>query len=56
MVRLTLLYFLVITPIGLVMRLFGKDVLNEKLQHDADTYWIKREKQDVDPEQYQKLY
>ena len=53
---LTLLYVLVITPIGLVMRLFGKDLLNEKMRPEAETYWIKRQKQDVEPERYQKLY
>jgi hypothetical protein len=53
---LTLLYFVILTPIGLIMRLFGKDLLNEKLQPDAESYWIKRERQDVEPERYEKLY
>ena len=53
---LTLLFFLVITPIGFFMRFVGKDLLNEKLQPDAETYWIKRDKQDVEPDRYQKLY
>ena len=37
------IYFLIITPIGLLMRLVGKDVLNLKFNKN-DTYWIKRAK------------
>lgn len=42
-VILTLVFFLVITPLGLVARLFGKDFLNLKLDRQAATYWIRRE-------------
>jgi Saxitoxin biosynthesis operon protein SxtJ len=42
-VILTLFFFLVITPIGLVARLFGKDFLGLKLDGRATTYWIRRE-------------
>ncbi len=37
------IYFIIITPIGLLMRLIGKDVLNLKLNKN-DSYWIKRAK------------
>ena len=36
-------YFFVITPIGLFMRILGKDLLNTKLSSNR-SYWIKREK------------
>jgi hypothetical protein len=42
-VILTLFFFLVVTPLGLVARLFGKDFLNLKLDKQAATYWIRRE-------------
>ncbi len=35
---LTLLYYLVFTPMGVVMRLFGRDPLQRKLK-SAGTYW-----------------
>ena len=38
-VILSILFFLVLTPIGLIMRLFGKDILDQKLDKTADTYW-----------------
>lgn len=37
-VILSLLFYLVVTPIGLLARLFGKDFLN--LKKNADSYWI----------------
>ena len=35
------IFFLVVTPIGLIMRLLGKDVLNLKYQ-DKKSYWIEK--------------
>ena len=35
-------FFLVVTPIGIVMRLMGKDLLNKKHDKKKETYWIKR--------------
>ena len=38
-----IIYFVILTPIGLFMRLIGKDLLNTKFTNNK-TYWIKREK------------
>ena len=35
-------FFLVITPIGLFMKIIGKDLLNIKYDKRKKTYWIKR--------------
>ncbi len=40
---MAVVYFIVITPIGLFMRLIGKDLLNTKYSKNS-SYWIKREK------------
>lgn len=40
---LTVLFYLVITPIGLVVRLFGKDLLAVRFDRNSDSYWIPRE-------------
>ena len=37
------IYFIIITPIGILMRLFGKDLLNIKFNKNK-SYWIKRAK------------
>ena len=39
---LGLLFFATIAPIGLVMRMFGKDFLRLKLDRHAKSYWIDR--------------
>ena len=36
------IFFLVVTPIGLIMRLLGKDVLNLKY-NKARSYWIEKD-------------
>ena len=36
-----IIFFLVVTPIGLIMRLIGKDVLNLKYS-DNKSYWIEK--------------
>ena len=35
-------FFLVVTPIGIVMSIMGKDPLNKKHDKKKETYWIKR--------------
>ena len=35
-------FFLVVTPTGLIMRVFGKDLLCKKIDKSAKTYWIDR--------------
>ncbi len=39
---LGIMFFLVITPMGLVMRLAGKDPLRLRRDPDAASYWIER--------------
>jgi hypothetical protein len=40
---MALVYFLTVLPTGLVMRLLGKDLLRQKLDKNAKSYWIKRD-------------
>lgn len=37
-----LLFYVAITPMGLLMRLFGKDLLRLKRDPQASSYWIER--------------
>lgn len=36
------LFFVVVMPIGLLMRLLGRDLLRLKMDPEAETYWIPR--------------
>ena len=40
-----LVYFLVVAPVGIFMRILGKDLLKKNKIKSASTYWIKRSKQ-----------
>jgi len=39
-VILSVLFYLVVTPIGLLARLSGKDFLDSKFDRNANSYWI----------------
>ena len=41
---MALVYFIILTPISLILRMFGKDLLGLKFMKKQDTYWIKRVK------------
>jgi hypothetical protein len=55
-VILTLVFFLVVTPIGLVMRMIGKDPLTKGADPSADTYWIPRTYPTKNPSRLLKYY
>ena len=38
-----IVFFLVVTPTGFILRIMGKDLLNKKYNKKKETYWIKRE-------------
>jgi hypothetical protein len=42
-VVMTILFFLVFAPVGILMRLLGKDPLRLKLDPQSKTYWIARQ-------------
>jgi hypothetical protein len=39
---MALVYFLTVLPTGLIMRLLGKDLLKQKLDKNAKSYWLER--------------
>ena len=39
-----LVFFLVVTPIGIVLKIFKKDLLNLKYDQKRKTYWLNRDK------------
>ena len=55
-VLLSLLFFLLFAPVGMITRLLGKDLLKEKWDKNTKSYWIKRERKTYDPEFAEKQY
>ena len=41
---MALVYFVILTPVSLIVRMFGKDLLGLKFIKKKNTYWIKRKK------------
>jgi len=52
---LTVLYYLVMTPVGLIMRLF-RDPLDRSLKNTRDSQWIRRESGPVEPARYERQF
>ena len=53
---LTLVFFLIFTPVGLITRLFRIDLLSRKLEPESKSYWLKRENPPFDPDSYEKQF
>jgi len=47
-VILSILFYIVITPVGFVARLLGKDFLDEKIDKSKESYWNYREQKEYD--------
>ena len=45
-ILLIIIFYLILTPISLILRLFGKKFLDLKIDKNAKTYWNKRETQE----------
>ena len=55
-VILTLFYYLVITPVGLLAKIAGRDFLSLKLDRAAKSYWLPREQKARKPEDYERQF
>lgn len=45
-VILTVLFYLVLTPTALILKIIDKDLLNLKLKSHQSSYWLKKDKLD----------
>jgi Saxitoxin biosynthesis operon protein SxtJ len=53
---LTIVFYLVLTPISIIAKISGKKFLDLKYKPEADTYWIKRVIIKPDRTSYEKQY
>jgi len=56
LVALSLFYFLVLTPVGLVSRRFGSKPLDTSFKDGRSTYWVDRDSVPPSIERYAKRY
>jgi hypothetical protein len=55
-VILSVLFYLVVTPIGLLARLCGKDFLGRKIDSNMNSYWILRKAIEFDRRNYENQF
>ena len=55
-VILTVFFFVILTPVGLVFKVIGRDALHRKLDRGASTYWIEKEYPIADRTRYEKFF
>ena len=53
---LIVVFYLVVTPIGLIIRLSGKDLLSVQFDKNASSYWIKRSSAPVEKSSYENQF
>jgi hypothetical protein len=53
---LTLLFYLIITPIGAMSRIFRKDFLSLRYKENVETYWEKRETKNLTLKDYERQF
>jgi hypothetical protein len=53
---LTILFYLVVTPIGLINRLFHKDLLSTRFNANTSSYWTKREQEKRTLKDYERQF
>lgn len=53
---LFMLFYVAVTPIGLIARLFGKDLLEQRIDRTKETYWCDRETGKETRESYENQY
>jgi uncharacterized protein involved in cysteine biosynthesis len=41
---LIIIFYLIFTPVGLIIRLFGFDLLDRRIERDKYSYWTKKDK------------
>ncbi|MFH1776150.1 MAG: hypothetical protein ABH952_01095 [Candidatus Omnitrophota bacterium] len=53
---LSIVYYLIITPIGLAARICKKDFLNLKIDKNSNTYWIEKKEDTLHKERFEQQY
>ena len=55
-VILTIFFFVILTPVGLVFKVLRKDPLHRTIDRDAATYWIPKEYPIADRSRFEKFF
>jgi len=53
---LLVIFYLIFTPVGLALRLFGVDLLDRKIDKHKESYWRKKEEKRFNPLNYERQF
>lgn len=53
---MAVMYYIALVPVGLLMKVFGKDPLHRRFDPDAKSYWIDREPPGPEPESMKRQF
>ena len=53
---LTVIFYGIFTIFGIMLRFLKKDLLDQKIRPESDTYWLNRESDSFDPKQYEQQF
>jgi hypothetical protein len=53
---LSIIFYIIISPIGLFMKMYGRDKLEKKIDLDKKSYWNQRKNSKFDNASYEKQY
>lgn len=55
LITLLIVFYLIFTPIAVLLKIFGKDLLDEKINKKTTSYWIKRKNIIFSKESYERM-
>ena len=55
-VIMIVIFYLIVTPIGLMLRLSGKDFLNKNNNNNSSSYWIPKENDEFNKQKYENQF
>jgi hypothetical protein len=53
---LVIVFYLIFTPLALVLKLLGKDLLDLKTKPERDSYWLKKAKKKFNLQDYERQF
>jgi len=55
-ILLLAVFYLVLTPIGLIMKLMGKDPLDQRIEKKRTSYWLPKPRKTFIPAEYERQF
>jgi hypothetical protein len=53
---LLIIFYLILTPIAMVLKIMRKDLLERKIEREKTSYWIERRSVTFDPSSYERQF